>query len=203
MARPLSTTDTSAAGEQTDRRLARSAARAFAAALSVLLVSTLVIDHSSSAIGRSTTEVGNSFEAGTIELTDDDAGRSLFDLTDMAPGRPAVRCIDVIYRGSILPVDLGLAADAGGELAPYLHVVIERGSGGTFESCEDFRLSAQVFGGTLDELADATASRPVSVATVLSSNERVSFRFRFELIDDEQVVGKQASSTFVWDAVPS
>jgi hypothetical protein len=203
MARALAARDTAPIAEQGERRLARSAARAFAAALSVLLVSTLVIDHSTAAFGGSATEVGNSFEAGTIELTDDDAGQSLFRLDDMAPGRPAVRCIDIIYKGSILPADLALAAEATGELTPFLDVVIERGTGGTFESCDGFRRSALVFEGTLAELADRTENEPLSVATVLSSDERVSFRFRFELADDQQVVGKTAVSTFLWDAVPS
>lgn len=203
MARPLSTADTAIRPPTGERRLARSAARAFAAALSVLLVATLVIDRSTAAVRPSATAVSNSFESGTIELTDDDAGRSLFQLSDMAPGRPAVRCISVVYEGSILPVELRLQAEAVGELTPFLDVTVERGVGGTFDSCEGFRPTTTAFDGTLEELAQLSRDEPAPVGSLVSVGETMSFRFTFDLADDQRVLGKQASATFLWEAVPA
>jgi len=64
------------------RRLDRSAARAIAAAISSLLITTLVVSSSVSALEPEGTIAGNSFGAGTITLVDDDRGRSLVNLSD-------------------------------------------------------------------------------------------------------------------------
>ena len=151
MSRPISLETKAETGEE--RRTGRSTARAFAAAISALLMSTLVVNRSSEALTTDGTVTGNQITSGVIALSDDDQGRSLFDLSDMAPGQTEVHCLEVSYDGTITPVDLTMITNAEGPLAAYLDVVIEAGTGGNFEDCEGFEKTSDVFDGTLDELA--------------------------------------------------
>ena len=203
MARPISLDHDAAGSPRQERRLARSTARAFAAAVSALLVTTLVIDRSASAINTTGTEAANSFTSGTIALTDDDSGRSLFDLEDMAPGRPVERCLTITYEGSILPVDITLAADVNGPLAEHLLVEVDEGTGGGFESCTGFTPAGSVFDGTLAEMADDTRFEPMAVGRVLNADDQRTFRFRFDLADTSDALDLAASAEFVWEVTPS
>jgi hypothetical protein len=198
MARPLERANRSTGRSTEDRRLARSTARAFAAAFAGLLVTSVVVDQSRSAVDPEGTGATTSFDAATIALRDDDGGRSLVQLADMAPGRPKSSCIEVAYDGSVLPVDVRLSADATGELAGLLDVVVERGSGATFGSCDGFVSDAKVFQGTLAELRT-----PVSVATVVADGATMSFRFRFEVADDAAAIGTASAADFVWTVRPA
>lgn len=181
------------------RRLDRSAARAIAAAISSLLITTLVVSSSVSALEPEGTVAGNSFGAGTITLVDDDRGRSLVNLSDMAPGRPVTECITIEYTGSILPVDLSLGATADGSLAEFLTLDGELGTGGEFGDCDGFEPLTTVFSGTLNQLVTADS---LKVTTFKNSGDKATFRFRFELLDDGRAVGAATAADFVWEVVP-
>lgn len=207
MARPLATSteavhDPAPASEekQTSSRLDRAAARAFAAAISSLIIATLVVSQSAQALDPDGTVAGNSFEAGTVELVDDDEGRSLVNLTNMAPGRPVEECITVSYEGTILPVEVTLGATTTGDLAPYLTVVVEAGTGGAFGSCDGFEPIRTVYSGTVWAMG---ATEPKGVGTFRNQGDSTTFRFRFELLDDGRAVGQSSALDFVWEAVPS
>lgn len=203
MARPLNsddlTTEHVQASDAGTQRVDRAAARAFAAAVSALLISTLVVSQSNAAIDPDGTVAGNSFEAGTISLVDDDEGRSLVNLADMAPGRPSEECISVIYEGTVLPVDLTLEAQTVGDLGPYLDVSIESGSGGGFGACDGFVPDAVVFDGTLAGLDERGR---LELGSFYNSGESAVYRFRFELQDDGDAVGRQSSLDVVWEVTP-
>jgi hypothetical protein len=183
-----------------ERRLARSTARAFAAALSALLISTFVVSRSGSALGTDGTSAATTANSGTISLVDDDDGRSLFDLTDIAPGRPFEGCLSVTYDGTILPVDLTVAAEAQGDLAPFMATTIEVGKGGGFESCDGFEPEGVVYSGTLADLA-ATGATPV--VTLRNTGETRSFRVTFEVADTNEALGLTTTAGFVWEVRPS
>lgn len=181
------------------RRLDRSAARSIAAAISSLLITTLVVSQSASALQPEGTIAGNSFAAGTITLVDDDQGRSLVNLADMAPGRPVEECINVEYTGSILPVDLSLATTATGPLAEFMTVEVEVGDNAGFESCDDFVPESVLFSGTLSQLA---SQGPRDVRSFRNTGDSASFRFEFAVLDDGRAVGAAAAVDFVWEVVP-
>ncbi len=181
------------------RRLDRSAARAIAAAISSLLITTLVVSSSVSALEPDGTIAGSTVQAGTISLVDDDEGRSLVNLSNMAPGRPVVECIRVEYTGSILPVDLSVAATADGPLAEFLWVEAELGIGGGFGSCDGFQPERVVMSDTLGDIADRDA---LTVASFVNTGDDVVFRFRFEILDDGRAVGAATAADFVWEVVP-
>ncbi len=132
-------------------------------------------------------------------LVDDDEGRSLFDLSDMVPGRPVVHCIEVTYDGSIVPVELAMQAQAAGELARYLDVTVEDGRGGGFDDCSAFRPNGLVFDGTLDELA---ASGWLPLGDILNTGDGVSFRISFDVQDRQEALGRSASTSFLWEVTP-
>lgn len=203
MARPLDETvhDTveDPRSDAVSSRVDRSAARAFAAAVSALLISTFVVSQSSAAIDPDGTVAGNSVTAGTVELTDDDQGRSLVNLEALAPARPVEECIEVSYDGTILPVELTLDTQTIGDLGPYLGVIVERGVGGSFDDCDQFDAEEQVFAGTLAEL-DQVGAMPLG--SVFNTGDKIAFRFRFELADEADAAGLQSSIDFVWEAAP-
>lgn len=202
MPRPLDQAipdDETAVSAEVASRVDRAAARAFAAAVSALLISTLVVSQSTAAIDPDGTVAGNSVTAGTVSLTDDDEGRSLVNLDAMAPGRPVEECITVAYDGTILPVELTLDAQTVGDLGPYLAVEIERGTGGGFENCDSFEPDEQVFAGTLDEL---DAAGVMALGFIYNTGDQFGFRFRFELANEADAVGRQSSIDFVWEATP-
>lgn len=203
MARPLIELDRST-NNRTDTEgegwLTRSTARAFAAAISSLLIATLVVSHSTEALTAEGTVAGSAITSGTISLVDDDSGRSLFDLSDMAPGRPVERCIEVVYEGTIVPVDLSLKAETTGSLATFLNVSIEEGSGGSFDTCEGFAVSESVYEGTL---ADLAATDWLTLGRIVNTDTRRSYRITFGLQDQQAALGQAASADFIWEVTPA
>lgn len=74
------------------------------AAAGVVLVSGVVMQVSSAAFTDTTDNTNNSWAAGTVALTDDDAGSALYATqADIIPGYSEVRCIEVSYSGSVTP----------------------------------------------------------------------------------------------------
>lgn len=77
-----------------------------------------------------TSNEGNSFTAGTIELSDNDSGSALFNVSGFVPGDSFVRCIRVDYD-STGGVQSGLklfGASGGTGLADYLDIQVRRGT---------------------------------------------------------------------------
>ncbi|MEM9746582.1 MAG: hypothetical protein AAF945_07795 [Actinomycetota bacterium] len=181
------------------RRVDRSTAQALAAAVSALAVATLVVSTSSSALVRRGTAVTSEIETGTITLEDDDGGRSLVELADMAPGRPVTQCITVQYTGTVLPVSFSLSAEADGDIAEFVEIVIERGDNGAFDACDGFVPEEEVFVGRLDDLVDDE----VQLGEFRNENETTSFRYTFDLADEAEAAGRSGTVDFVWEAVPS
>lgn len=185
--------------ESVRQRIDRSTARALGAAVASLAVATFVVSTSTSALDPGGTVAGNSFESGTVELSDDDGGRSLVRLDRMAPGRAVEECITITYDGTVLPVEVTLAARIDGDIASYVLATIERGAGGEYGSCAGFEPDERVFAGRLADLGEGT----VPLLLVRNEGESVSFRFRFELADESDAAGRSGSVDFVWEAVPS
>lgn len=201
MARPLDrfTAGADVVEATSRRRLDRATVRALASALAALAIATVVVTESTAALHPEGTASTNHLEAGTITLADDDEGRSLLDLRDMAPGRPVERCISVSYDGTVLPVDVSLAVETTGDIAEHVKVDVEQGRGGGFESCDGFVVEHVVHDGTLAELARID---PIAVGTIRSSSATIVFRFHLDLVDDDAAAGRSGTVDFVWEAVP-
>lgn len=203
MARPLTIEDLRSHDVAEDGQggwITQGTARAFAAALSALLIATFVISRSGEALETEGTTTASQVTSGTIELTDDDNGSSLFDLTDMVPGRASEQCITISYGGTIVPVDLTMKAEITGDLAPYLDVLIERGASGGFGHCDDFVTSGRVFDGTLAELARRDR---LGLERFLNQGDSSTYRVRFALQDRQEALGRASSVGFVWEVKPA
>lgn len=181
------------------RKVDRSAGMAFGAAIASLLVATMVVNQSAGALQPQGSVAGTGFQVGTITLTDDDEGRSLVNLANMVPSRPAQECLEVTYEGTILPVDVSLQALADGPLAEHVDVDIERGTGGGYGRCDEITGAETVYHGDLASLA---SGEPVPVGTWRNTGDRSSFRFTFHLQDDAAAIGQATSVDFRWEAVP-
>lgn len=203
MARRLNTFEASAVAPTTvesRRRVDRSTARALAAAIASLVIATLVVSGSTQALHPEGTASSNELQAGSITLVDDDLGRSLVELDNMAPGRPSQQCISVGYAGTVLPVSLTLSATSQGDIAEYVLVTIERGSAASFGSCDGFLADgAAAFSG---RVGDLVVGEPVPVGTMRNEGQSISFRFTFDLADEAAAEGRAGSVDFVWEAVP-
>jgi hypothetical protein len=203
MSRKLDLTEFAVDESHGERRLARSTARAFAAAVSVLLITTLVIDRSTAAVLGEGTVSASSIDAGTLRLFDDDGGQSLFELGAMVPGRAEERCLIVTYDGDVLPVDLALVTSSNGALGKFLDVSVDRGTGGSFDSCDGFVAEELIFGGTLAAFAEATADEPLPVGVIRNQTDAVSFKFQFQLQDNSDAMGLTSTVDFSWQVTPS
>ena len=180
--------------------LTRTTARAFAAALSALLIATLVVTRSSEALTIDGTVAGSALSSGTIALVDDDSGEALFDFSDLAPGRPLERCLEVVYEGSITPVDLSLTAESLGELARFMNLSVEEGSGAGFETCEGFSATSTLYEGTLQEFSSGSR---LELGRLLNSGDSRSYRIVFDLQDVQEALGLAATADFIWEVTPS
>ena len=183
-----------------DRGLNRRTSRSFAAAVAVLVLATVVVDRSDAALSGVSANAASAVNSGTVALDDDDEGRSLFLLDDLTPARPSVRCIEITYGGTILPVSLELQARAQGDLSRHLRVAIDEGDGGGYGSCDGFLASGSVFDGPLDEL---TGAGWLDVGTLVNTGERRTFRIALQLEDDQEALGLSTSLEFAWEVTPA
>lgn len=189
----------------------RTTARSLATAIALLIVSILVVTRSRAAFLPVDAEADAVLSAGSVELSDDDSGTSLFAVDDMAPGRPERDCIVVSYNGSVSPVTVSLASEAEGSLASVLDVKVERGTGGTFRDCGGFTADSVVYEGTLADLG--AEPRGVEAFTVTDAPDAQTFRFTFTFEDLPAGGGSglpgsattvpSASARFLWTADPT
>lgn len=181
----------------------RTTARSLATAIALLIVSVLVVTRSRAALSTQDAGADVSLSAGSVELTDDDYGSSLFAVDDMVPGRPERDCIVVSYEGNVIPVDIGLSSEAEGALAGLLDVQVERGTGGAFHDCGGFTPTETVYRGTLAGLAGEADG--IEAATVTDTPAAETFRFTFELtgVPDPDETDASASARFIWQADPA
>jgi hypothetical protein len=114
-----------------------------------------------SAFSSQTDNAGNVVSSGTVVLADNDAGASLYGITNAKPGSSQASCIRVVYTGS-LDADVHLYTPSTiGPLGPYVNLKIEAGtqSSPSFPSCSGFTPDA---GGAIYD--GALSSFPTSYA---------------------------------------
>lgn len=83
---------------------------------------------------------GNEVTAGTVAISDNDGGQSMFNVVNAKPGDTWTRCIKVTYTGSLQASVHMYLKDAVGTLAPYLNLAIVQGTQAspTFPGCNGF-----------------------------------------------------------------
>jgi hypothetical protein len=174
---------------------------AFVAAFA--LVSFLVVTRTRAAFDATTVNPSNSFSAGSVTLTDDDAGSAMFNATNMKPLDAVVNCITITYSGSITPAAVRMYASVGGTgAATYLDLTVEDGTGGSFGSCAGFSASSTLFSGTLGGFAAAHSNWTNGLAhwSPAATPSSRTLRFTATLQDNNLAQNLTASAVFTWEA---
>lgn len=165
------------------------------------------------AFSGSTENSGNSFNAGTVSLTDNDAGAALFTAPAMKPSDTAASCIQVTYTGTI-PTPVRLYGATTGSLGTALTLKVERGTitTPTFPSCTGFtadtptyvagQSAGTVYSGTLAAFPSTYATGVALPATAWVTNEKRVYRFTVTLPSSapDSAQGQSAATTFTWEA---
>ncbi|GEM00388.1 hypothetical protein [Cellulomonas terrae] len=119
----------------------RRAAALAAAPVAILAAGALVWQSSSAAFTSTTRNAGNEWSTGQVNLTDDDAGRAGFDVTNLLPGQSGERCLVVksssTVAGEVRAYTQNLTS-SNPLLADRITFQVEKGTGGNFDSCTGF-----------------------------------------------------------------
>src|SRR4051794_36025194 len=121
-----------------------------AAALAVVATSVVWSGGTFSTFNKTSSMPGNSVGAGTVVLTDNDAGTSPLSMSGVMPGDSDTACILVSYTGSA-PATVRFYGTVGGSgLAPYLNFTVTRGTfSGTPAAGSCTRFTADTTGSVL------------------------------------------------------
>ena len=182
------------------------------AVLGVLAVAAASLVHSS--FSAAAKNDANSFESGSISLTDDDAEKAVFDLTGLEPATPPQqRCLTVSYGSTgDLRSSVRLFGATSGALAEHLRLRVVRGSfsgsaaagnacTGFVADTSDYRGKGAgvLFDGTLaaypdrweDGIADPRSWRAGDAAVYL---------LEVSVADTDDAQGKSAAHQFAFEA---
>lgn len=195
-----------------------------AAILGALLLVTLMITRTSQAAFTATTDnAGNSFEAGEVDLADDDGGSTaMFTVTEMLPGDVDESCIKVDYTGvsgpnavklyssGLTSTDSAGGADGadGSVYATNVALVVQIGSAPVsappgFQNCTGFTPTGTIYTGTLSDFASTHTDWTSGVTGWTPTTGAESRIFRFETTlstatpNSEQ--GDSSTIGFVWE----
>lgn len=166
-----------------------------------------------SAFSATTSNAGNSFAAGTVDLSDNDASSFLYQVTNQKPGVATTKCIKVTYTGT-LDASVKLYASAVGVVGQYIDMTVTPGTGSpTFPGCTGFTADAggALYTGTLKGFADTYTSYDAGLAdnpgtaTKWVTSDAVVYQVSLTLQDNNAANGLTAalstgSHSFTWEA---
>jgi hypothetical protein len=154
--------------------------------------------------------------AGTVEITDNDAGAAALVQSNAAPGASDTGCIVISYQGTLPATVRMYGTTTGTGLDQYLALTVTRGTGsGPFDSCAGFIPDATdyvgagpgvVYSGTLQGWADSYTGGLVdpvpSSAETWTNGESHTYRFTLSLPAGapDAAQGLTAGQTFIWEA---
>ena len=163
-----------------------------------------------SAFSATTVNAGNTFDAGTVVINDNDANSAMYNITAAKPNDVVVRCIRVTYAGS-LPSTVHLYTNTPvNAFGQYVTLAIAKGTmpgATTFPNCTGFTSEATIFSGTLSSFAASNtnyatgASAAPGVATQWVQNDSVVYQFTLTMQDNPLATGGTSGThSFTWEA---
>jgi hypothetical protein len=166
--------------------------RIFVTIAVLALMAGVAVFTTSAAFTATTSNPGNSIEAGSVAIGDSDAGTGqLYNALNQKPGAgngPAAACIRVTYSGSLASaVKLYRSAVSNGAA---FRLTVERGSGLTAPAsnmnCTGFSATSTAFDNTLDQFPTTYAAGVDGKAAgaAWSSGQSVDYRFTVYPVDD-------------------
>ena len=162
-----------------------------------------------SAFSSTTSNSGNTFDAGSVVLADNDSGAAMYTVSNQKPGQSTVKCIKLTYTGS-LDADVKLYTTSSvNASAQYLDLVVEKGTSdtSTFPNCGTFTSQSTLYSGTLSNFASTKNSYANGIAAYPGSatkwvaNDTLVYRFTVSVQDSNSAQGATSGShAFTWQA---
>ncbi len=166
-----------------------------------------------SAFSSTTSNTGNSFAAGTVYISDNDAGSVLYSVSNQKPLDTVQSCIQITYSGT-LPANVRLYTPSSiNAVGQYLTLSIDKGTGaGAFPSCAGFTSEANIYSGTLSNFAASNNSYATGISTFpgvqtqWNQNDVLVYRFTVTLQDNNLANGGAGGPlstglhSFTWEA---
>jgi hypothetical protein len=170
----------------------------------------LVGDASYSAFVAKTSNTGNTFTAGSVNLADDDTGSALFTATNLKPGSTGNRC-DTVTSSGTLPSLVKLYATSPAttlSLSSNITWTITQGTGGSYSSCSGFTAlssGSNVYSGTLAGFTGSATTYATGVGSWSPSGTATETRtFQFSYVvsatTPDSAQGGTASLGLTWEA---
>lgn len=190
--------------------------RRVAVGISVVALAAATSVGAYAAFTATTSNGGNSFAAGTVALSDNDAGTALFTtLTAMKANDSGTNCIRVRSDGS-LSSTVTLYGSVAGSLAPYLSLTVTRGTdpAPSFGSCATFTADATnyigqgagvIYQGALSGFPSTYAAGITDPAVgggteTWTQNEVHVYKFVVTAGTNTAAQGLSATASFTWEA---
>jgi hypothetical protein len=126
----------------------------------ITMVGVVGVVGTQAALSDTTENIGNEFNAGEIDLTDNDAESFMYDVENVLPEEPIERCIQVSYTSTTgtpaidSTVELYMGGAPIGAVGPYVDLTIEAGTqaGPSFPDCTGFApTGGALYDGTLSD----------------------------------------------------
>ena len=114
-----------------------------------------------SAFSATTVNPGNTFAAGTVVISDNDANAAMYSIANATPTVAVTRCIRVTYTGTLPSTVKLYTATAIGAIGPFVDLVIDKGTmpvGTAFPNCTGF--VADAGGPTSSRTPSGTSGAP-------------------------------------------
>ena len=165
-----------------------------------------------SAFSSTTTNSGNSFAAGTVYISDNDAGSALYSVSNKKPGDTAQGCILLTYTGSLAATVKLYTASTIGSVGSYIDMTVEKGTFPSGTCATGFNSQATIYTGTLANFATTKNSYANGVSafpasqTQWNQNDTLWYRITLTLQDNNSANGgsggplSTGSHTFTWEA---
>jgi hypothetical protein len=170
-----------------------------------------------SSFTATTANPSNSFSAGTVAISDNDAGATM-SIPTLSPGGSSSNCIKVTYTGSLASA-VHMYASTTGSLAQYLNLTVTRGSqtSPTFPSCSGFSADSTnyvgsgagvVYSGTLSNFSSTYTNFAAGLVDApgalesWSAGEAHAYMFTVSLPAGAPAAaqGLASTATFTWEA---
>jgi hypothetical protein len=167
-----------------------------------VLASGMLVWGSSTALFRGTTaNPVNSWTAGTVSISDDDAAAAMFTVTGILPGDSGTKCITVTYTGNVTANVRLYATLTGTGLGTYIDTTIDQGTGGSFASCTSF-VSEVSTTGTMASFAAARTNFATGFGTwaPTANGQSRTYRVAWAMQPDNGGISKNATLNLTWEA---
>ena len=162
------------------------------------------------AISATTGNAGNQFNAGTIDLADNDGGSYMYQANNVQPGDSISKCIKVTYTGSLnstVKLFMDTPIDA---IGPYVDMSVDVGTQATssFPNCAGFTSTQSLYSGTLAGFQATYGSAASGLAyspnggSPWTNNDSVVYQVTLTLQNTARPAGADFSGThtYTWQA---